>query len=85
MSLQAVDKRGPASKGGSHVNRFRHLVHIRSCFETRLREGVDAVGTLQRMRDSQPYQGLFAPRQRALVLTGLVPCHEFLKQIGTML
>ena len=85
MGLQAMDKRRPASKRGSHVNRFRHLVHIRSCFETRLREGVDAVGTLQRMRDSQTNQGLLAPRQRAFILTGLVPRHEFLKQIGPML
>ena len=48
-------------------------------------EGVYAVGALQGVRDGEADERLLATRERAVLLTRLVPGHELLEQIGPVL
>src|SRR5262249_61330603 len=74
----------PASDCRGDVDRFGHLLHIRSALEASVRVGVYAIRTLQGMGDAQTNQRLFSPGQRAFVLTSLIPGHELFEQIGAV-
>lgn len=83
--MKAVYQARAAAQGRSHVYGLCHLLHVRARFERGLCIGVYAVRTLQGMRDRKPNQSLLAPRERPVLLTGLIPCHKLLKEVWAML
>ena len=88
MSIVSLDSmyqaRSAANRRGK-VDRLGHLLHIRAILHAGIRKRIDAVRALYGNGDRQPDQSFFALRDRAVLLSGLVPSHELLEQFGSIL
>src|SRR5579863_8682593 len=71
--LHAVYKGGTAANGSRNVDRLSHLLNVRSLFEAAGAIGIDAVGTLNGVGDSEGYQGFLTLREGAFGKDCVVP------------
>ena len=79
--MNAVDQGSTPSDGGNHMHGFGHFCQIGPFFQTGLGIGIDAIGTLNRVRDRQGNEGFFTFGQFAFGKYGIIIIEELTGQL----